>query len=841
MPDKPASPADDATLPPPRELHAAGAAAGSTAPPGAPPTLAVAPDGAPTLALPTDPDATLPPPTLPPPEVFSPTDATLDPNDPRVQAFHAAAQKTSRGPTIATGASFGDYHLIEPIAKGGMGIVYKAKQRKLNRIVAIKMILAGQFADQADIDRFYAEAEAAAALSHPNIVAIHEVGEFDGQHFFSMDFIDGQSLSDLVRENPLPARRAAEIVRTLAETMQYAHDNGIVHRDLKPSNVLLDKKQRPLITDFGLAKQVTNQSQLTMAGAVVGTPSYMPPEQAAGKSDEVGPWSDLYSLGAILYELVTGRPPFQAATPFETIRQVLEAEPLSPRLLNPGIPKDLETICLKCLQKARTNRYASAQELADELGRFLRGEPIQARPISQLARFWRLCRRYPITSAAIAAAVLMLVTVAGVSSAAYVLTAAAKRQSDQSFRDAMQAVNEMFTVVSEETLLNQPGMQPLREKLLNKAKEYFERFLTQRADDPQVAVELAGTYYRLGRIAMLLQSPDDAVAPYQSARAIQERLAAGRSATASHLAALGDTLNALGEVWAKKKDFEAARREYLEAARLRERLVALDGASAEYQRALANSYMNLGLAARYMGDRAEARRQFERAQSIRQAAIAQHPNDRKLRRDLGQGYYNLGDLDRVDERAADMETHLKSAIQVFEALAADEPNNLETQMLLAVSYRALCFLLQLDRPDEARLRFQQAIDRLQPLAEQNPAVIDYQVERATLLHDLALLEFGADNGPAARRALLQARDILRRVADRFPAVPRYQRELAAVLRDLAIEHSAAGEAQAAQEHLRQALDLLGQLVQRYPNDAELAEQLADTQSALGPPTAEPRK
>src|SRR5439155_6022034 len=245
---------------------------------------------------------------------------------------------------------------------------------------------------------------------------------------------------------------------------------GVVHRDLKPANILLDKRQRPLITDFGLAKHVSasSQSQRTIAGSVVGTPSYMPPEQAAGKIEEVGPWSDLYSLGAILYELLTGRPPFRAASPFETIRQVLETEPPSPRLLNPNVPKDLETICLKCLQKARTNRYGTAQELADELKRFLRGEPIHARPISQVARFWRLCKRYPITSSAIAAAVALLIAVPIITTAAYLRTTRALAQekvakaladektklAQKRLRNTSQAINDLFTFVSENTLLN---------------------------------------------------------------------------------------------------------------------------------------------------------------------------------------------------------------------------------------------------------------------------------------------------------------------------------------------------------------------------------------------------
>jgi serine/threonine protein kinase len=313
---------------------------------------------------------------------------------------------------------FGDYELLEEIARGGMGVVYKARQVKLNRLVAVKMILAGQLAGEADVHRFHSEAEAAANLKHPHIVAIHEVGEHEGQHYFSMDYIDGSSLADLVRENPLPARRAARYVAQVAEAIHYAHEKGTVHRDLKPSNVLIDANDEPHVTDFGLAKRLTGGSDLTGTGQVLGTPSYMPPEQAAGKRGEVGPLSDVYSLGAILYELLAARPPFRAETPLDTVLQVLGSEPASPRLLNVNVPKDLETICLKCLHKEPRRRYASAAELAEDLNRFLNDEPIHARPVGPVERLWRwsLRQRRGVLIGAIAAAAAAILVVVGLLS-----------------------------------------------------------------------------------------------------------------------------------------------------------------------------------------------------------------------------------------------------------------------------------------------------------------------------------------------------------------------------------------------------------------------------------------
>jgi tRNA A-37 threonylcarbamoyl transferase component Bud32 len=290
---------------------------------------------------------------------------------------------------------FGDYELLEEIARGGMGVVYKARQISLNRPVALKMILAGELATPEARQRFRAEAEAAANLQHPNIVAIHEVGEHEGKQYFSMDFVVGKNLAEIVRGNPLPAERAASYVKTISEAIHFAHQRGTLHRDLKPQNVLIDADDRPRITDFGLAKRVDADSGLTRTGDVLGSPSYMPPEQAASQSAEIGPHSDVYSLGAILYELLTGRPPFAAATPWETICQVLQTPAVSPRKLNPDVPRDLETICLKCLEKQPQRRYHSARELAEELGRFLNHEPIHARPISlaRRATFW--ARRHP--------------------------------------------------------------------------------------------------------------------------------------------------------------------------------------------------------------------------------------------------------------------------------------------------------------------------------------------------------------------------------------------------------------------------------------------------------------
>ncbi|MGE4180889.1 MAG: WD40 repeat domain-containing serine/threonine protein kinase [Limisphaerales bacterium] len=290
---------------------------------------------------------------------------------------------------------FGDYELLEEIARGGMGVIYRARQRSLDRIVAVKMLLFGPHASAEYVKRFRAEASAAASLQHPNIVAIHEVGVHQGEHYLVMDLVEGPSLAKFIQDQPLPTRRVAGYLNTIAEAIHYAHERGILHRDLKPSNVLIDPNDQPRVTDFGLAKRMEGDSSLTRSGHVLGSPSYMPPEQAGETRHKVGRRSDVYSLGAMLYHALVGRPPFVGEGLSQTLDQVFNREPVSPRLLNPDVARDLDTICLKCLEKDPARRYPTAQALADELGRWLRHEPVQARALGHAGRLWRWARRKP--------------------------------------------------------------------------------------------------------------------------------------------------------------------------------------------------------------------------------------------------------------------------------------------------------------------------------------------------------------------------------------------------------------------------------------------------------------
>jgi eukaryotic-like serine/threonine-protein kinase len=360
------------------------------------------------------------------PSVADRTVNVLAPDTADPDAYAATREQTEPSRFSRSPAPAG-YEILGELGRGGMGVVYQARQTKLNRLVALKMILAGGHASPAALARFRAEAEAVAALQHPNVVQVYDYGEHDGLPYFAMEFVPGGTLAARVHDRPLPAREAAALMAGIADGVQAAHTVGIVHRDLKPENVLLVNDQcpmtkdqprsadfghsvRPKVTDFGLAKKVDTADGLTATGAVLGTPGYMAPEQAAGAGKTADVRTDVYGLGAILYRILTGRPPFQAATMTEILMQVMVEEPVPPARLNPGVPADLETVCLKCLEKEPSRRYQTAAELAGDLRRFLDGLPVTARRVSTIGRARRWARRNPMIAGLAAGLALVLVT-----------------------------------------------------------------------------------------------------------------------------------------------------------------------------------------------------------------------------------------------------------------------------------------------------------------------------------------------------------------------------------------------------------------------------------------------
>jgi serine/threonine protein kinase len=395
-----------------------------------------------------------------------------------------------------------DYEVLAVLGQGGMGVVYKARDASLGRMVAIKTLAEGQHATPEQLERFRAEAQAVARLRHPNIIAIHVIGEHEGRPYLSLEFAEGGSLAQRLADKPMPPREAAELLEALARAVHAAHQAGVVHRDLKPSNVLLDADGVPKVADFGLAKLLDSDSGRTLSGQVVGTPSYMAPEQAEGQSKRVGPAADIYALGAILYHALTGRPPFLGESAMETIRLATSTEAVPPRQLRPDVPLDLETICLKCLEKESARRYPGALALAEDLHRYLDGRPIAARPVGPVGRLWRWGRRNPWVAGL--AATLLLTFVLGTPTLFVLWLQARTDRARAEFEAAnAKAINEFLTkdLLGQASAYNQVQPDPdvkVRTVLDRAAEQVDQRFANQPLVQASIRRTIGETYQQLG-------------------------------------------------------------------------------------------------------------------------------------------------------------------------------------------------------------------------------------------------------------------------------------------------------------------------------------------------------
>lgn len=660
--------------------------------------------------------------------------------------------------------TFAGYEIISEIARGGMGVVVRAREKKLKRIVALKMILGGKLADESDIKRFYIEAEAAAGLQHPGIVPIYEVGNVDGQHFYSMQLVEGPSLKERLSGGPLTASIAANLIREVATAVHYAHQHGIIHRDLKPENVLLTTDGTPMVTDFGLAKSIESGDNLTQSGQILGTPGYMAPEQALGRIDQQGPSVDIYSLGALLYFLLTGRPPFQAASTLETLEQVVKQAPVSPRDLNSSVPRDIETICLKCLSKEVRQRYYSANALAEDLDRFLQGLPVLARPTGRFTRLVRWCVRNPVIAVLSAVVAVSLLAGTIVSTRFAILAESRARESDANFQEserqrrsaernyamARQAVDTYLTRVSEDRLLNQPGLQPLQQQLLRDALEYYEQFVAERSDDPSVREELAASLFRVGLIEEAVNAdPEVGLKALLQALEIQEELVRADIDAQSSKEVLADTLTAISRIQlsvGRPEDALVAGERSLE---LRRQVLANKTADLEFQRLVASSYMNLGLVYRERNEREKAIQLIQESQRMREQILLE-TEDFETRRDIGIGYYNLGNiaLDSGDIQSALIS--IKKAVAAFEFMVQQFPEDLGHRSRLALSLRLRGDLhSETDDIDSAIDSYEAATDRLRSLSEQNSEVTEYKVDFCVTLMNLGSLRNEASDFAAA--------------------------------------------------------------------------------------------
>ena len=623
------------------------------------------------------------------------------------------------------------YEMLGELGRGGMGVVYKARQLKLNRVVALKMILAGNYASQSDLIRFLAEAEAVAAVQHPNIVQIFEVSRLNRLPYFTLEYVDGGTLSDKVRDEPLPPRDAAALVEKVARGVQFAHEKGLVHRDLKPDNILVTSDGTPKVADFGLAKRVQIQSELTRTGTVLGTPSYMAPEQADGKGNPVGPLADVYALGAILYRLISGWPPFQAATPLDTLVRVVCDDPVPPSKLQSKTPKDLETICLKCLQKEPAKRYDSASALADDLNRFLRGEPILARPVGALERGLKWVKRNPVVTALLAAVIASLFVGALVSYLKYRDAAwhrnraeearnaeaeqrklaetarnaeAEQRKLAETARNAeaeqrriaekardrtREALEAMTSEVTGESLNSQKEISEEQRKFLAEALTFYKEFAGEKADDKEARVRTASAAHRVGMIQWRLGQADQAMAAFAQARDEYERLAADFRADPEYLRSFGWAHNNLGVILSQLGKYVEAVDECQKALEIREKVIAEFPGPGRYYQELALSHTHLASGLIDLGRPKEAEAQFHQAITILKTLTTRSPSVPEYRQDLAASHNQLAALLDDLSRQKEAEAQYRQALKIRKQLVADSPTTTAYRRELAITHNGL--------------------------------------------------------------------------------------------------------------------------------------------------------
>jgi tetratricopeptide (TPR) repeat protein len=514
-----------------------------------------------------------------------------------------------------------------------MGVVYKARQTSLNRLVALKVVLAGSHAGPDALARFLREAETVARLKHPHVVQVYDYGSHDGTPFFSLEFLEGGSLARRLHGEPQPPVPAAQMVHTLARAVQAAHEAGVVHRDLKPANVLLAADGTLKVTDFGLAKR--GDAGNTATGEVLGTPSYMAPEQAGGKNREVGPAADVYALGAILYELLTGRPPFKGASPWDTLQLVVGADPVPVRQLQPKVPRDLETVCLTCLRKEPAKRYASAALLADDLQRFLGGEPVRARPVGVLERGWRWCRRNPVVAAL--AATLSLVVMGSIIALAALAYAEgqAKKQAQLSLQQTKKGVEVLASVFRHlDPKAEEQGGKALRVQLGERLQEAAGQLEGEAVGDP---LEVALLQDLLGNALRELGHFDQAEGVLQKARATREQ-----TLGADHPDTL-TSLNNLAELYRERGKYEEAEPLYQQALEARRRTLGADHLGT------LESMNDLALLYRARGRYDKAEPLLKQAlEAERRTLGADHPGTLITMDNLAELYHTLGRYDEAE-------------------------------------------------------------------------------------------------------------------------------------------------------------------------------------------------
>jgi serine/threonine-protein kinase len=817
----------------------------------------------------------------------------------------AALPGWGRNPALPLPSTFGAYDVLAEIGRGGMGVVYRARHRALNRLVALKMMAVDAGGGTDALARFRNEAQAAARLQHPNVVQIFEVGEHDGLPYLAMEYVDGQSLAQCLAGQPIHAAQAAHLVETLARAVHAAHQVGVIHRDLKPANILIHGSgagreakghgtresaardgPAPLdaasvkITDFGLAKQLDSEVGMqTESGAILGTPCYMAPEQAEGRGRQAGPTTDIYSLGALLYELVTGRPPFRGVTRLDTLRQIIHDEPVPPRRLQSDVPRDLETICLKCLRKDPGHRYASAQDLAEDLHRYQAGEPIRARPVGRVEIAWRWCRRQPLRTALGLALILSVVmglalvlwqwrraedhlgvsedlrlqaesreavterlrqeAVArqAVTERLRLEAVTRERALDESERFAHLTLKEFMVHAAEKGLRDGQALDPQRRELLLKAQTYYQKFLQRRQNDPVLRQELAETSAHLANIIRQIGTPEEALAAYRRALTLFQELAKDdpdsvpqrysqavvHNHMASVLATLGRHGEALDSLQSARKLLEAALRTTPDDHRLETELVST-----------LHNIANVYSATRPAEETLAAFKEVRAAQEKLRRVV---PDNARLLVLIAATRNSMGVLyNQLKQGSPEALEHFQEAVALRDRLARQNHGNLTMQNDLAES---LCNLSDCLR-HAGRLKDSldlavRALPILLALVDSNPHASRYRLQLAMCYANIGLVGLSGGDTVRGLANLEQGRKEVQKLAEEFPTVPDYQRRLADLLGLVAQAHSSLQQHEKALAAYQRQKEIELGLAEANPQEAKCASRLALTLHNVGVP------
>jgi serine/threonine protein kinase/tetratricopeptide (TPR) repeat protein len=772
----------------------------------------------------------------------------------------------------------GRFEIRRELGRGGYGVVYLADDPQLGRAVALKVPRADVLADEELRARFHHEARAAAGLDHPNLVAVYEAGADGAFCYITSAYCPGPSLAQWLKEQaaPVPERDAAALVAALADGVQHAHSRGVLHRDLKPANVLLTSSKAqgpnskegsslkdqgpgagpwglnlgpslefepcdlviPRITDFGLAKLLTADGGQTQSGAVVGTPAYMAPEQAEGKVKEVGTAADVYALGAILYELLTGRPPFQAETVLGMLEQVRTQEPAPPRRLRPHLSRDLETVCLKCLHKEPHRRYPSAHALAEDLRRFLADEPVLARPVGGLERLGRWCKRRPAAAALVLAAAGFLVTLAVVreQSRARLVeeqarTERQRQQAEANLQQALDAVNQYLAEVRADPQLKAHDLRELRRRLLQAAVPFFQQFVAQQPDEPRLQAQRGAAFERLATINLELGDHATALEHNTQALAVFADLVRQDPDATEYEAELAGCHYQRGRLFLDLGRWDEAEAALTQAQSRFARLAADHPEAPRHRQGLANSHTSLGVLGQYTRRLPQAEANYQAALRVQRQLARDYPDQPDHQAELGRCLHNQGQFYQLHLRGrlADAEKAHREARDVLQPLTQAHPTVAKYQELLALSHHRLAFLSQNQRRwDPAAASYRDALAVQEALVRRHPSVPEYRQALAHTYADMVGLYELTNRPREAEAACGKALAIRDQLAEQYPDVWVYRGYRARSRARMGDLVRAAGRPEEACSWYDRAIDELEAILRQEPQNGEMKRVLIPT-------------